>query len=267
MNHKTTIKEPSIAYETDYVEDESSKDLTNLIQYENEVILKIERNDQKLPEAEADGTDAEGESVDYVTVFVSNRDDNRGQEDEDEIGQEVEDETMDDQEDSKKYIEIDEQDDDEDDDDGEEEVIPKMVLKKYRNKRQSRDAEKPQAYNCEVCGKVLSNFSSYKYHKQLHSDHTPFLCPECGMGFKTRNAYDGHMITHLESNPNKCNICGKSYRQPASLRSHMLTHTGVKPWVCNICGKGMTQKSGFKKHMLTHTGEKVGHFGTTLDSH
>lgn len=91
-----------------------------------------------------------------------------------------------------------------------------------------RRGNKSKKYTCEECGKVLSNFNSYKYHKQLHSDKTPFLCSECGEGFKTRNAYEGHRITHLPSNPNKCSICGKTYRQAASLRCHMLSHTGEK---------------------------------------
>lgn len=108
-----------------------------------------------------------------------------------------------------------------------------------------RPAEGPP-YPCPECGKLLSNFNSYKYHMQLHSDKTPFLCNECGEGFKTRNAYDGHMISHAEVNPHTCNMCGKSYRQAASLRSHMLSHSGVKPFSCEICGKGMTQKSGYK---------------------
>lgn len=122
-------------------------------------------------------------------------------------------------------------------------VFPKMVFKRHR--KRAKEIPKPP-YKCNVCSKVLSNYASYKYHIQLHSDDTPFLCSDCGLGFKTRNAYDGHRITHNKNNPNTCNICGKSYRQAASLRSHMLVHSGERPFLCGICGKGMTQKSGFK---------------------
>lgn len=134
--------------------------------------------------------------------------------------------------------------------------IPKMTLRRHQRQRRNKDAE-DRSLQCQECGKTLSNFSSYKYHMQLHSNDTPFLCAECGEGFKTRNAYDGHLVTHMESNPNKCEVCGKCYRQAASLRSHQLTHTGEKPFKCEVCGKGMTQKSGYKKHLLTHSGEKV----------
>ena len=119
----------------------------------------------------------------------------------------------------------------------------KLVLRKSR--RRAKKIPGPP-FKCEQCSKELSNYSSYKYHIQLHSDHTPYLCSECGEGFKTRNAYDGHMITHAVDNPHTCKQCGKSYRQAASLRCHMLSHTGVKPFICGICGKGMTQKSGYK---------------------
>ncbi|XP_037050139.1 zinc finger protein 221-like isoform X1 [Bradysia coprophila] len=132
-------------------------------------------------------------------------------------------------------------------------VIPKMVFRKY-NKRNKKVLDPP--FVCQVCSKVLSNYSSFKYHMQLHSDKKPFLCADCGESFKTRNAYDGHIITHNEDAMHKCHICDKAYRQAASLRCHMLSHTGEKPFVCNICGKGMTQKSGYKKHMLIHSGEK-----------
>ncbi|XP_065364510.1 zinc finger protein 226 [Calliphora vicina] len=111
-------------------------------------------------------------------------------------------------------------------------------------------------YQCKICGKQLSNSSSFKYHMKLHSDETPYKCEVCGEAFKTRNAYDGHISIHNPNNPNTCKLCGKSYRQPSSLRMHMLTHSGIKPFTCEICGKSLTQKSGYKKHMLTHTGEK-----------
>lgn len=126
-------------------------------------------------------------------------------------------------------------------------VIPKMVY--HRTRARGKNVPQPP-YKCPTCAKVLSNYSSYKYHMQLHSNHMPFLCSDCGAAFRTRNAYDGHMITHAKLNPNTCELCGKSYRQPASLRCHMLTHSGEKPFTCDICGKGMTQKSGYKVSLI-----------------
>lgn len=174
------------------------------------VPLKKERNLNICNSNEIDDNELE-----YLTVIVTN-----------EESTESGDETIEclieqDQQNSDEYF-IDDSADDE---------IPKVSLANYR--RRTKNDDPNRSLTCPECNKTLSNFSSYKYHMQLHSDHTPFLCPDCGQGFKTRNAYDGHMITHLgESNPNKCNVCNKSYRQAASLRSHMLTHTGEK--VCSF---------------------------------
>ncbi|GAB0088593.1 zinc finger protein [Sergentomyia squamirostris] len=55
-----------------------------------------------------------------------------------------------------------------------------------------------QNFHCDICGKTLSNKGSYRYHRRLHSDETPYLCNQCGEKFKTRNAYDGHMMTHTQ---------------------------------------------------------------------
>lgn len=49
--------------------------------------------------------------------------------------------------------------------------IPKMSLKKHRSRRRTKDAEN-RSLTCSECGKTLSNFSSYKYHMQLHSEVT-----------------------------------------------------------------------------------------------
>lgn len=68
--------------------------------------------------------------------------------------------------------------------------IPKMSLPRHRGRKRSQETSN-RSLTCQECGKTLSNFSSYKYHMQLHSNKTPFLCSECGEGFKTRNAYDG----------------------------------------------------------------------------
>lgn len=53
--------------------------------------------------------------------------------------------------------------------------IPKMSLKKSRSGRRTKDAAN-RSLTCHECGKTLSNFSSYKYHMQLHSEDTPYLC-------------------------------------------------------------------------------------------
>lgn len=182
--------------------------------HDNELVLNKEENEmvELIQNSETDDLDND---VEYVTVIMANED---STESDDEV------EMVEDQNDTEAARDEDYAVSEETYDE-----IPKMSLKKHRSRRRTKDGDVDnKSLTCHECGKKLSNFSSYKYHMQLHSEDTPFLCSECGEGFKTRNAYDGHLVTHMESNPNKCRICGKSYRQAASLRSHMLTHTGEK---------------------------------------
>lgn len=183
-----------------------------------QVILSLNESDLTIPKDKHDVNDLiesnELENdVQYVTVILENDESTEGETNIELIEEASEEETIQDGEFTMAEESIDE--------------IPKLSLKRYRNRRRQNDDDN-RSLTCSECGKTLSNFSSFKYHMQLHSEETPFLCSKCGEGFKTRNAYDGHLVTHLESNPNKCDICGKSYRQPASLRSHMLTHSGEK---------------------------------------
>lgn len=61
-------------------------------------------------------------------------------------------------------------------------AIPKISLKKHRSRRRSKNGDN-HSLTCPKCGKTLSNYSSLKYHMQLHSEATPFLCSECGEGY------------------------------------------------------------------------------------
>lgn len=196
-----TVKEKLSLKENVSSADEKTE--TDSVRDENEMVDFIHGNDLDDPD----------DGVQYVTVILEH----------DESGEEDGEENIETAEESSEmgeheYVETEESTFDE---------IPKMSLKRHRSRRRGKDAAN-RSLTCVECGKTLSNFSSYKYHMQLHSEETPFLCSECGEGFKTRNAYDGHLVTHLESNPNKCSQCGKTYRQAASLRSHMLTHTGER---------------------------------------
>lgn len=52
--------------------------------------------------------------------------------------------------------------------DSDAEVIPKMVYRRTRTRGKGGVPQPP--YKCPTCDKVLSNYSSYKYHIQLHSN-------------------------------------------------------------------------------------------------
>lgn len=129
-----------------------------------------------------------------------------------------------------EHIEIDEAAMNDEDDTNEETVeeVTETAEAAEAAAKTSRKKGRRQDFKCGECDKVLSNYGSFKYHMQLHSDNTPFKCGQCGAAFKTKNAYDGHMISHDANNPHTCDQCGKKYRQAASLQNHMRSHNGEK---------------------------------------
>lgn len=102
---------------------------------------------------------ANEESTEYVTVILANEESTESDDENIELVEESSEMLRD-----EEYIVTEESLDE----------IPKMTLKKHRSRR--RGTKDAQSLTCDECGKTLSNFSSYKYHMQLHSEDTPFLC-------------------------------------------------------------------------------------------
>lgn len=107
----------------------------------------------------------EAEDVEYLTVLVANDESTESGDETIECLIEDPNESEEQQNDADDGIEPDDE-------------IPKMSLANYR--RRTRNERNDKSLTCEQCNKTLSNFSSYRYHMQLHSDETPYLCSDCG---------------------------------------------------------------------------------------
>lgn len=119
---------------------------------ETDMVDVIQSNEMDDPENE----------VEYVTVILANEETTESDDEQDEM---VEESSEIDAMNEEEYIVTEESIDE----------IPKMSIKKHRSRRRTKDAES-RSLTCQECGKTLSNFSSFKYHMQLHSEDTPFLC-------------------------------------------------------------------------------------------
>ena len=56
-----------------------------------------------------------------------------------------------------------------------------------------------KVYNCCLCGKMLSSFSSLDRHMLVHSGERPFSCQFCGQTFTTNGNMHRHQRTHGKS--------------------------------------------------------------------
>ncbi|KAM4641100.1 uncharacterized protein O3C94_015515 isoform 4-T4 [Discoglossus pictus] len=121
-------------------------------------------------------------------------------------------------------------------------------------KKQNNHFEKP--YPCEICGKRLSNPSSFSRHQKMHTGENPFQCDVCQKSFSCRTHWVVHQRTHTGERPYSCMVCGRRFINNAHLVLHKVVHTGEKPFSCDVCGMRFTRKSSVKKHASLHSDER-----------
>ena len=66
-----------------------------------------------------------------------------------------------------------------------------------------------KVYNCCLCGKMLSSFSSLDRHMLVHSGERPFSCAFCGQTFTTNGNMHRHQRTHGLKAPGEGEMEGK----------------------------------------------------------
>ena len=111
---------------------------------------------------------------------------------------------------------------------------------------------------CTECGKVFTDFWSYKIHVQMTHLNAPIPCPECGKTYKNQMYLKKH-IQKNHGNEKLCQFCHESFITMNKLKHHIyMQHTkdSERPFVCNVCGKGFGRRNNYEEHCRIHTKDK-----------
>lgn len=117
----------------------------------------------------------------------------------------------------------------------------------------SADEEKKRE-KCRECGKVFSNKTALRMHKQkAHSsttktsNDTPFRCNVCGKGFKYSINLTSHMQIHKDSYT--CDECGRVFAAKSEAKKHALNqHKCSLSYECNRCRRLYCSIKRYQKH-------------------
>jgi len=121
-------------------------------------------------------------------------------------------------------------------------------LKKHMER--PRHTKSSGVFQCDQCGKEISNRRNIYAHMQSHLKL--FKCLPCkSKRFGTQEELDAHVLNH-ESYP--CDECDRVYTLRCKLSWHKTTihHKGERKYTCDVCGNTYLTTSGLRNHKLTH---------------
>ena len=126
-----------------------------------------------------------------------------------------------------------------------------------------------KVYNCCLCGKMLSSFSSLDRHMLVHSGERPFSCIFCGQTFTTNGNMHRHQRTHgvkgAEGEDGKVLVLPKKAKKREasfSLMDREETSNNNYPekteQMCPVCEKTYSSDLLLEAHILsTHPGQQL----------
>uniref|UniRef100_A0A8C6UN22 C2H2-type domain-containing protein n=1 Tax=Neogobius melanostomus TaxID=47308 RepID=A0A8C6UN22_9GOBI len=126
----------------------------------------------------------------------------------------------------------------------------------WKRPTQTKGTCQKSPFECDICGKVSSNFKNYKSHVKSHTAEKKFKCTTCDKMFRESCDLTKHEKIHTGEKPFKCSDCGKAFNRRFNLDLHKRVHTGEKPYACGCCKKTFTSRVNLRKHERIHTGEK-----------
>ena len=104
-------------------------------------------------------------------------------------------------------------------------------------RRQASDTGKT-FFDCEICGRVTTDYSNLNKHCRLHTVEKPFKCNECEKAFSDRSDYVVYCRTHGE----------KTNRTTSNLKSHSCTQKISYAYVCCMCEEKFPSLEKLNRH-------------------
>ncbi len=110
-------------------------------------------------------------------------------------------------------------------------------------------------FQCRLCGKHLSAFSTLLNHLRSHAGVRPFGCKLCGALFTRQHSLNYHMLIHRDETRFTCDVCGKGFRHPSHYKEHRLRHAGQLPFECQECMIKYKSRNTYKRHLKIFHGK------------
>ncbi|XP_032672620.1 zinc finger protein Xfin-like [Odontomachus brunneus] len=115
-----------------------------------------------------------------------------------------------------------------------------------------------QRYECNQCGKVLSNYANLRRHATIaHRNTKHYQCTECSETFTRKEVYEQHMQHEHKTSKTMfhCPQCPKSFVFQTNFSYHFRTAHLEKSqdgYACDICGKVFVEEASLKIHKGWH---------------
>ncbi|XP_045133224.1 zinc finger protein 678-like isoform X2 [Portunus trituberculatus] len=130
----------------------------------------------------------------------------------------------------------------------------RMVMKGRRKDRTSITTKCRQRnrYECSVCRKTMTQFSTLKAHQRIHTGERPYQCQICSKTFTFYQCLWNHSWSHKTQKSFPCDKCPKKYHYYQNLWNHYKVHSDHKLFTCGMCKMNFTNSSELIYHMKDH---------------